>query len=193
MRRLVLASASPRRADILRMLGLDFDVRVTDAPERREPGEPPVTYVERLAREKATAASEPDARVLAGDTVVVLEDTVLEKPADATEAEAMLLALSGREHVVLTGMALADPASGLHSLVAEARVRFRSFDAPLARRYVQTGEPMDKAGAYGIQSRGAALVERIDGDFFTVMGLSVAGLMTLLERAGAPYRFGPLG
>ncbi|MCA9736207.1 MAG: septum formation protein Maf [Gemmatimonadetes bacterium] len=193
MRRLVLASASPRRADILRMLGLDFDVRVTDVPERREPGERPDAYVERLAREKATAASEPDARVLAGDTVVVLDDTVLEKPVDAADAEAMLLALSGREHVVLTGMALSDPGSGLHSLVAQAHVRFRTFDATLARRYVQTGEPMDKAGAYGIQSRGAALIERIDGDFFTVMGLSVAGLMALLERAGVPYRFGPLG
>ena len=191
---LVLASASPRRADLLRMLGLAFTVDPAHIPEQREHGETPAAYVLRLAREKAAAVASrhPGALVIAGDTVVTLDDALLEKPADEDEAVAMLQALSGRWHSVLTGLALATPDGSVRSRLDEAHVEFRSFDAALARAYARTGEPMDKAGAYGIQSQGAALVARVEGDFYTVMGLSVHGLVSLLDQSGWSYRFGRL-
>ncbi len=172
------------------MLGIPFEVRSADVEERRGSNERPEAYVERLALEKAQAVQEAGHWVVAGDTVVVLDGDVLEKPTTPSEAERMLLRLAGRSHEVLSGLALADPQGTPVSLVARASVWCRPFDAQTARLYVRTGEPMDKAGAYGIQSRGAALIERVEGDFFTVMGMSVAGLMTLFERAGLDYRFG---
>lgn len=191
--RLVLASASPRRRDILRQLGLDPEVRPADVDERIHPGEEPGEHVRRLAREKAARVLEfePDALVIAGDTVVVNDDEVLGKPAHADEAVAMLMSLSGRTHQVLSGLAVA----GTDRMVdASTRtdVRFRTFDPDTARRYVATGEPMDKAGAYGIQGLGAALVEGVEGDYYSIVGLSVDALLRLFERMGWRYDFGGL-
>jgi septum formation protein len=188
---LLLASASPRRAEILRTLGIAHQVVPADIEESRHPGEAPEGYVERMAREKAAAvrALHPGVWVLAGDTTVAVEHRVMEKPADAAEAVQMLLALQGREHRVATGLALVGPEGIVKSGVRVTRVRFRAFDRTTARDYAATGEPMDKAGAYGIQGLGGALVEGIDGDFTTVVGLSVPLLVRLLERAGRPYRF----
>ncbi len=192
--KLVLASASPRRADLLGMLGLEFEIDPARLDEERLPGEAPASYVARLAREKAAevAGRRPGDLVLAGDTTVVLDDAVLEKPTSEEEAVAMLVRLAGREHAVLTGLALAGPGGAIHCRVDQALVEFRSFDEGVARAYVDTGEPMDKAGAYGIQSKGAALVRRVEGDFYTVMGLSVSGLIDLLGAAGWRYAFGHL-
>jgi septum formation protein len=176
------------------MLGLDHEVLAGVVKEDVQAGETARAHVERLARDKARrgARERPEALVLSGDTVVVLGGEILGKPTNAAAAVTMLLALSGRTHVVHTGLALAEPGGALHSLVASARVTFHAFDEEAARAYVATAEPLDKAGAYGIQGKGAALVSRIEGDYYTVVGLSVAGLMTLLERAGWRYAFGGL-
>ena len=192
--RLVLASASPRRSDILRMLGLEFDVDPAHIPEDRQPKEPPAAFVARLAGEKAAvvAARNPDALVLGGDTVVAIDEALLEKPTSAADAVRMLMTLAGRTHSVFTGIAISEPGGALRQRADEARVRFRSFDEAEARDYVETGEPMDKAGAYGIQSKGAALVAGVEGDFYTVMGLSVHGLVSLLAECGWQYRYGQL-
>jgi septum formation protein len=189
----VLASASPRRADVLRQLGLDPAVRSSNVDEAYLPGETPAEHVERLAREKALAIAleAPAALVIAGDTVVVDGGRVLGKPADTEAATAMLLSLSGREHAVLSGIALAGP-HGVVTATDRAVVRFRSFDRATAERYVATGEPMDKAGAYGIQGLGAALVESIEGDYYTVVGFPVQAFLGLVERAGWRYDFGRL-
>jgi len=187
---LVLASASPRRRQLLEMLGLDHRVVPPDVDETRRPGEVPADYVVRLAREKAgvVAAREPPALVLAADTTVVLGTELFGKPETPGEAEEMLQRLSGRTHQVYTGVALA----GGHRVEAAldvSDVTFRSLaDAEIAD-YVETGEPMDKAGAYAIQGRGAALIEGIRGDFFGVMGLPLRLVLELLERFGQPYRF----
>jgi len=176
------------------MLGLAFTVDPADVPEAPHPDEGPEAYVVRLAAEKATVVCRrnPDALVLAGDTVVTVEDSLLEKPETEEQAVEMLLALAGRWHLVLTGLAIAGPGGQRLSRVDRARVEFRSFDEDEARAYVATGEPMDKAGGYGIQSKGAALVSRVEGDFYTVMGLSVHGLVSLLDECGWEYRFGRL-
>jgi septum formation protein len=191
---LVLASASPRRAAILQMLGLAHEVLATHIPEEFDPRETPDGHVERLAREKALtgARSRPDALVLGGDTVVVLDGVVLGKPAGPEDAVAMLLRLSGRRHVVHSGLALAEPGGVVHLAVDRTGVVFRPFDEAEARAYVATGEPLDKAGAYGIQGMGAALVSEIEGDYYTVVGLPVAALLSLLQRAGWGYTFGGL-
>lgn len=193
---LVLASASPRRSDLLRQLGLSHEVLPAHVDETPGPDETPGGHVERLARDKAraVAALRPDALVLAGDTVVVAHGRILGKPTHREDAVAMLMALAGREHQVLSGLALAVPgASGaLHSRVDATEVRFRDFDEAEARAYVSTGEPMDKAGAYGIQGRGGALVTGITGDYTTVVGLPLSGLVELLHVAGWTLRAGDL-
>jgi nucleoside triphosphate pyrophosphatase len=184
--RLVLASASPRRRQLLEMLGITVDVRPPHVPEIRRPGEAPRDYALRLAQEKARAV--PGELVLAADTIVVLGEEILEKPQDAEDALQMLLRLQGRTHEVVTAVALrAD--SVVFEAVDVTAVTFRAAREGFLRAYVQTGEPMDKAGAYGIQGFGAALVERIDGDFFGVMGLPVRLVLDLLAEAGMPYRF----
>ncbi len=187
---LILASASPRRADILHRLGIQVEVHPTRVPEVHAPEETPSDYVLRLAADKAEAGGRPGRWTLAGDTVVVLDDRILEKPADAEAAVAMLMALSGRDHEVYTGLALRTPAGDTHARLARATVECRRFDEAFARAYVATGESLDKAGAYGIQGKGAALVTSVRGDFFTVMGLSVAALMDLFDEAGYPFTFG---
>jgi septum formation protein len=184
---LVLASGSPRRRQLLEMLGIPIEVRPPHVREVRKPGESPQAYVERLAREKA--ASVPGPLVLGADTTVVVDGEVLEKPVDAADALRMLRRLQGRVHQVITAIALKTPDSMLGATDVTA-VTFRPADDDVLRAYVATGEPMDKAGAYGIQGYGAALVERIDGDFFGVMGLPVRLVLDLLARAGHPYRFG---
>jgi len=173
------------------MLGLAHEVVPAHVREEARRGEAPPVHVERLSRDKATAvaATRPDALVLGADTEVVLDGGVLGKPEDAAHAVDMLLRLRGRSHSVLSGLALALPGGGLHSRLDEARVSFRAFDRAEAEAYVATGEPLDKAGGYGIQGRGAALVSDIRGDYYTVVGLPVAGLVALLEVAGWRYTF----
>lgn len=190
---LVLASQSPRRAQLLGMLGLRFAVSPADVDETYEAGEAPEEHAERLAREKAQVVAQrhPDALVVGSDTVVVVDGDVLGKPRAAEDAVEMLMRLQGRTHDVSTGIALAAKAT-VRSGVETVRVRFRGFDRDLARRYVETGEPMDKAGSYGIQGYGAALVERIEGDFFAVMGLPIVHLLKLFEASGWRYGFGGL-
>ena len=184
---LVLASGSPRRRQLLEMLGIPVEVRPSHVPEVPAQGESPRAYAERLAREKAAAVSGPV--VLGADTTVVVEGEMLEKPADAADALRMLRRLQGRTHQVITAVALKTAAGTLVATDVTA-VTFRPADDDFLRAYVATGEPMDKAGAYGIQGYGAALVERIEGDFFGVMGLPVRLVLDLLARAGYPYRFG---
>lgn len=191
--RLILASQSPRRAQLLQMLGLEFEVAPADIDETYRAGEEPGEHAERLAREKAwvVAARNPGALVIGSDTVVILDDEVLGKPRDTDDAVRMLLALQGRTHIVATGAAVVAHGS-THSLVERVRVHFREFDEHTARAYVATGEPMDKAGAYGIQGYGATLVDWIEGDFFAVMGFPVARFITLLEAHGWRYHFSGL-
>jgi septum formation protein len=183
---IVLASASPRRKQLLEMLGLEVDVRPSHVPEVRLPDEAPVAYAERLARDKALAVA--GSLVLGADTTVLLDDELLEKPLDADDALQMLRRLQGRTHEVITSVALVSGGTVRQATDITA-VTFRPCDDEFLRAYIATGEPMDKAGAYGIQGYGAALVERIDGDFFGVMGLPVRLVLQLLEEAGEPYRF----
>lgn len=184
---LTLASASPRRKQLLEMIGLPVRVQPSHVPEVRGDDEAPAAYVERLARIKATSV--PGDYVLGADTTVVLGTQVLEKPADVEDAVRMLLALDGRTHEVLTAVALVH-GGRVRSVVDRTIVTFRTLGEEALRAYVATGEPMDKAGAYGIQGFGGALVERIDGDFFSVMGLPIRRVLDLLEDAGWRYRFG---
>lgn len=195
---IVLASASPRRAEILDTLGIPFVTRPARIDESVHEGESPRGHVERLARAKAAAVAGLVAgrRVLAGDTIVVLGERILGKPRDADAAVDMLMQLQGGEHRVLSALALADGSGGgtgtgarIRSGVQETRVRFREFDPATARAYVDTGEPMDKAGAYGIQGLGAVLVKAIEGDYTGVVGLPVPLLVRLLAEAGVGYRF----
>lgn len=183
---LTLASGSPRRRQLLEMLGIPVRVVPSNIPEVRRAVETPVDYVERLAREKALSV--PGALVLGADTTVVARDEVLEKPLDAQDALRMLTKLQGRTHQVVTSVALVADETILQATDV-TNVVFRRLSREFLEAYVATGEPMDKAGAYGIQGFGAALVERIDGDFFSVMGLPVRLVLELLERAGHPYRF----
>jgi septum formation protein len=183
---LILASASPRRRQLLEMLGIPIRVVPSHIPEVRRPVETPIDYVERLAREKALSV--PGRLVLGADTTVVARDEVLEKPLDALDALRMLRKLQGRTHQVVTSVALvADEI--VHQATDVTNVVFRRMDDAFLEAYIATGEPMDKAGAYGIQGYGAALVERVDGDFTGVMGLPIRLVLDLLERAGRGYRF----
>jgi septum formation protein len=171
------------------MLGIAFEVRPSHIPEAPHPGEMPVAYAERLAREKALSV--PGALVLGADTTVLLGETLLEKPANEREAVDMLRQLQGRTHQVITSVALVSNGT-IGQATDITSVTFRPCDDEFLRGYVATGEPMDKAGAYGIQGYGAALVERIEGDFFSVMGLPLRLVLKLLEEAGYPYRFGAI-
>jgi septum formation protein len=190
---LVLASQSPRRAELIGRLGLKPEIAPADLDERYLAGETPEVHAERLAREKALAiaAARPDALVVGSDTIVVVDGDVLGKPSDAAHAVEMLMRLSGREHEVCTGVAVAHRGQ-VESGLERVRVRFRRLDRSAAEAYVATGEPMDKAGAYGIQGFGSALVEGIVGDYFAVMGLPVVRMLGLIERFGWRYEFGRL-
>jgi len=188
---IVLASASPRRRHLLEMLGIAHEVMPADVDETRLDGEVPEAMAVRLAAAKAQAvlATRPAHLVLAADTVVVIDDEVLGKPADAADAERMLALLSGRSHRVVTAVALAQPGGEVQERYDVTTVWFRELSPALISAYVATGEPLDKAGSYGVQGVGAVLVERVDGDFFSVMGLPLRLVVDLLEAAGRPYRF----
>jgi septum formation protein len=171
---LVLASQSPRRSDLLRMAGFSFRVRARPVKEVRAAGEEPREYVMRLARAKAESAWEGAREIVLGaDTVVVLDELVLEKPAGSAEARSMLAALSGREHTVITGICLRHP-GGTVVEHESTRVQFAGLSAAEIDAYVASGEPMDKAGAYAIQGLASKFVRRIEGCYFNVMGLPLA-------------------
>ncbi len=184
---IVLASASPRRRALLRQLGLPFRTVPSRVSEELSDELPPGTLVERLAELKArdVAARIPQGLVIGADTVVVVDGRVLGKPADPAEAEAMLTLLQGRWHEVFTGVAVA-AAGGHRVLVAHERTRvaFKPLDPDRIRRYVATGEPLDKAGAYAIQGRAAAFVAGIRGCYSNVVGLPLARLADILEEFG---------
>lgn len=186
----ILASQSPRRRELLTLVGITHVVSPADIDESVMPDELPVPHCERLARAKAHVLAErhPDAVVIAADTIVVLDGDILGKPRDAADARAMIARLSGRTHTVFTAMAVAR-GGRTESAVEEVAVTFRVLSAEDIAEYVATGEPMDKAGAYGIQGYGATIVERIDGDYFSVMGLGLRRLVALLERVGLRYDF----
>jgi septum formation protein len=183
---LTLASSSPRRRQLLEMLGIPVRVIPSNIPEVRRAVETPVDYVERLAREKALGVR--GRLVLGADTTVVVRDEVLEKPADPADALRMLRKLQGRTHQVVTSVALVQ-GERVHQATDVTNVIFRRMTDAFLEAYIATGEPMDKAGAYGIQGFGAALVDRIEGDFFSVMGLPLRLVLALLEEAGEGYRF----
>lgn len=187
----ILASQSPRRRDLLDLIGITHVVRPADIDESILLGEAPVPHCERLARTKAEtlAAQAPAAVVIAADTIVVLDDAILGKPTDVTEARATLARLSGRTHTVHTAMAVAHQGRTVCA-VESVQVTFRALTAAEIAAYVATGEPMDKAGAYGIQGYGATIVDRIDGDYFSVMGLGLRRLVALLAELGLRYDVG---
>jgi septum formation protein len=180
---LILASRSPRRAELLRQIGLDFVVSVPDVDESRFPGEPPADYVVRLAREKAAAVAVAGAVSLGADTAVVLDHRVLGKPAGADEGVAMLLALSDRTHRVMTGVAACGDGR-LEGLCVTTEVRFRAIDRAEAEAYWRTGEGADKAGGYGIQGIGGIFVEALLGSYSAVVGLPLWETERLLRSFG---------
>ncbi len=181
---LVLASQSPRRADLLAQAGIPFVVRVAPVEECRTPGELPEAYVVRLAREKARAArAEADEVVLGADTVVVASGELLEKPVDEADAARMLRALSGRAHEVLTGFCLRrDVAENIG--VARTVVRFAPLSEDEIAWYIASGEPRDKAGAYAIQGLASRFIEGIEGCYFNVVGLPVPLIYRRLHEMG---------
>lgn len=189
--RVVLASASPRRRELLTLIGIEHVVVPSNLDETMRPGELPAPHAARLAVDKAAAVAEmhPDAVVIGADTVVVLDGKVLGKPATMDVARDMVRALNGRAHTVVTAVAVAYSGSTRHA-VEEVRVTFRKLDDDEIEAYLATREGMDKAGAYGIQGFGATIVERIEGDYFAVMGLPLVRLTTLLRESGLRYRFG---
>ena len=187
----VLASQSPRRRDLLTLVGITHEVRPANIDETYLAGEAPRAHAERLARGKAAAISAPNAVTIGSDTIVVIDGEVLGKPRDENDAARMLTRLSGRSHTVVTAVA-ASWAGRMLSGVEEVAVTFRSLSTDDIAAYIATREPMDKAGAYGIQGFGATIVERVDGDYFAVMGLPLNRLARLLESLGLVYAFGPL-
>ncbi len=192
--RLILASASPRRRELLAQAGYEFEVRAAHVNEDLRTGEDPIAYVTRLAREKAEAVlrqivAEPDPGsaalvVLGADTTVTLDNHILAKPEDEADARRMLTLLSGRTHRVITGVAVAIGCGSEIRCQAAAEVtavRFLTLSAEEIAAYVATGEPMDKAGAYAIQGRAAKWIPRIEGDYFNVVGLPLALAASMLE------------
>ena len=196
--RLILASASPRRRELLTAAGIAFTAQSTEIPEIPNPGEEPRAYAERLAREKASviAAAHPEDAVLGADTIVVVDGLVLEKPVDALDAERMLRLLSGRTHEVITAVCVIAPKqasekdlSEENSASVKSDVRSESTQvtfSPLSEReiayYVSTGEPMDKAGAYGIQGIASRWIPRVEGDYSNVVGLPIALVYRMLRE-----------
>lgn len=192
---LILASASPRRQELLRNANIPFTAKPTDIPEDARPGEAPQACAERLAREKALAIAHlyPDAFVLGADTIVVVDGELLGKPHDGADAARMLRLLSGRSHQVITGICVVHPRSGnsveqLRTASETTLVTFQPLAEEEIRYYVSTREPMDKAGAYAIQGIASRWVSRIKGDYSNVVGLPVPLVYRLLREHG--YKFG---
>lgn len=183
---LILASSSPRRRQLLEMLGIPVVVQPSNIPEERQGGESPVDYSVRLARAKVSHV--PGDLVLGADTIVVLNREILEKPSDTGHALEILRKLQGQTHDVVTSVALRSDGV-LRDRTDITKVTFRAADDDLLRAYIATGEPMDKAGAYGIQGYGVVLIERVEGDFSGVMGLPIRLVLELLAAAGYSYEF----
>jgi len=188
--KVILASQSPRRTDLLDLIGVAHEVKPANVDESYVGGEQPEAHAERLARAKAEsiAVGLSELLVIAADTIVVIDGKVLGKPTDAADAARMLKMLSGRRHVVMTAVAVAYRGQTV-SNIERVSVTFRELGDDEIERYIATGEPMDKAGAYGIQGYGATIVRRIEGDYFAVMGLSLVRLVELLVQIGVRYTF----
>lgn len=185
--KLILASGSPRRADILRAVGWEFDKIVADVDETALPGESPLDYVCRLAAEKATAVAENigEGLILGADTTVVLDEEIIGKPADLEDAADMLRKLSGREHTVVTGIALARKNDGdflVRTAYEETKVKFRKLNDAEINFLVEHGHPLDKAGAYAVQAQAALFIEGIQGDYWNVTGLPIHKVYWLLNQ-----------
>jgi septum formation protein len=191
--RVVLASSSPRRRELLNLIGIAHEVRPANLDESMRPREAPRRHAERLAREKASAVAmrDPDLITIAADTIVVINRKVLGKPVDKEDAARMLAMLSGREHTVISAVAVSR-GKKLRSAIEEVKVKFRRLREDEIEAYIATGEPMDKAGAYGIQGYGATIVERVEGDYFAVMGLPLVRLIALMRDVGVVYQFGSI-
>ena len=187
----ILASQSPRRRELLTLVGIPHEVRPADIDESYFAGELPRAHAERLAREKAAgvAAGAPDAVIIGSDTIVVVDGDVLGKPRNEGEAAAMLARLSGRTHTVMTAIAV-QWRGAERSGVEAVEVTFHALTPADINAYIATREPMDKAGAYGIQGYGATIVARVDGDYFAVMGLPLQRMVRLMAELGLGYRFG---
>jgi nucleoside triphosphate pyrophosphatase len=183
---LILASASPRRQELLREAGIAFEVWPAHIAEQRRPGEAPVEYACRLAREKAAAVAQrfPDRYVLGADTIVVVDNRVLEKPLDFDDAVRMLQLLSGRGHQVTTAVSLVIPGHQSQTRSSTTQVYFREITDKEILTYASSGEPMDKAGAYAIQGGAAPWVERIQGEYSTVVGLPLSVVAEMLSASG---------
>ncbi|MDR0218350.1 MAG: Maf-like protein [Enterobacteriaceae bacterium] len=184
MKTLYLASGSPRRRELVELLGFNFRILTPQVEEKWQEGESPQQYVERLAREKSqagVAATPEDFPVLGADTIVVLNNRILEKPRDAQHAAEMLTALSGQCHQVMTAVALSDSQQTLSELVI-TDVTFRHLSQREIQDYIATGEPMDKAGAYGIQGKGGCFVRKINGSYHAVVGLPLVETNELITR-----------
>jgi len=182
---LVLASASPRRQELLREAGIAFELCPAHIAEERRPGEPPLEYACRLAREKAEAVAQrfPGRFVLGADTIVVVDDHVLEKPRDPEDAARMLRLLSGRGHQVTTAVSLVDPSGQIQTTSSTTDVYFREMSDEEILNYVKSGEPMDKAGAYAIQGGAGTWVQRIHGEYSNVVGLPLSLVREMLRAA----------
>ncbi|MHB8526567.1 MAG: Maf family protein [Candidatus Acidiferrales bacterium] len=190
--KLILASASPRRAEILRNAGFDFTVVPAHVDESRRTGEPAAEYVRRLAAEKARTVARQLAKnpgndsafIIGADTVVVIGNEILGKPSSGANAGEMLRRLSGETHEVFTGLSVLQGNSAGRTVVETTRVTFAPLSEQEIDEYIATGEPFDKAGAYAIQGRGGKFISRIEGCYFNVMGLPLARLYLLLREAG---------
>src|SRR5689334_22583355 len=185
--KIILASASPRRAEILRTVGWPFEALVVNIDESRRDNEEAAKYVQRLAREKAEAAAKKarDQLIVAADTTVAIDHHILEKPMDENDARRMLHLLNNRWHQVLTGVAIIDPDSRTTIAHEETEVKFAAMSDEQIDWYVASGEPVDKAGAYAIQGLGARFIEGIRGDYFNVVGLPVRLLYELVLQGTA--------
>jgi septum formation protein len=186
LRSIVLASASPRRFELLTSLGLNVHVRPSDVDEGDRPGYGPreLAAFHAAAKADAVAAREPSGLIVAADTVVDLDGTALGKPRDAADSVRMLSALSGRGHTVHTAYVARDVGGATIASTVSTQVWFSKLSDETIRTYIATGDPFDKAGSYGIQGRGAALVERIEGDFYTVMGFPLGDFVRRLPELG---------
>jgi len=184
--KVILASASPRRRQLLAAAGIRFDAIESRVPEGHVAGEPPRDYALRMARDKAAAVSSrlPDAIVIGADTIVVCETQILEKPSDAADARRMLAMLSSRTHTVVTAFALARGGKIVESSPVESRVTFRELTQAEVDDYIATGEPFDKAGAYGIQGNGGGFISQVEGSRDNVMGLPTERVIAALARQG---------
>jgi septum formation protein len=183
---LILASSSPRRQELLREAGILFEVHPARVPEERIAGESPLQYACRLAREKAQAVAEsfPRRYVLGADTIVIVDDEVLEKPRDAQDAARMLRLLSGKGHQVVTAVSLVRPEGHSETRASTTQVYFREVAEEEIRLYISSGEPMDKAGAYAIQGGAAQWIQRIEGDYSNVVGLPLSLVKEMLRASG---------